>query len=36
MAFKILECYIISCFERDIEPSWEGLKEFRNGNKEYI
>lgn len=30
MELKILECYIISCYERGIAPSWQGLKEFRN------
>lgn len=36
MAFEILKHYINSCLKRGIEPSWQGLKEFRNGNKECI
>lgn len=33
MALKILEYYIILCLEKGIEPTWQGLREFRDMNK---
>lgn len=36
MSFKMFEYYVILCLEKGSKPSWQGLKEFRNKNKEYI
>ena len=36
MSFKMFEYYVILCLEKGIEPNWNGLKEFRSRNKEYI
>lgn len=36
MSFKMFEYYVILCLEKGIEPNWQGLKEFRNKNKESV
>lgn len=36
MSFKMFEYYVILCLEKGIEPNWQGLREFRNKNKEHI
>nr|DAV02180.1 MAG TPA: hypothetical protein [Caudoviricetes sp.] len=33
MSFKMFEYYVILSLEKGIEPTWNGLKEFRNKNK---